>query len=106
MRAKKPKKNPFSKEFAPYGRYSGDAGSPDQWAGAFKERMSPQQINEILGEENEWTILGLKPGATQAEIKSAFRKKARETHPDFNPQKADGAEFRKVRAAFEKLTID
>jgi DnaJ-class molecular chaperone len=105
VKAKKPKKNPFASDYAPYGTYTdGERGNPDQWRDSFKERMSPEQINEILGEENEWTILGLKPGASPEQIKAAYRQKAKETHPDYNPG-LDGSAFRKVRAAYEKLAL-
>lgn len=52
-------------------------------------------------------ILKVRPGASQEEIKSAFRKRALECHPD---QAEEGRkeeaqeEFRRVREAFEVLT--
>lgn len=49
--------------------------------------------------------LGLQRGATVAEIKAAFNRRAKETHPDTNANttahKSD-AEFVRVRAAFEE----
>ena len=97
-------KTPFySPRFSPYGRYTdGIKGTPESWAESFKERMSPEKIQEILGDNNPYFILGLRPGASPLEIKSAFYKRAMETHPDRNPTK-NGDEFRKVRAAYEKL---
>ncbi len=94
----------FDKNYAPYGTYKGARGNPDEWAHAFKERMSYEQIDKILGTDTPWAILGIKPGATQAEIKVAYRKRAQETHPDVNPTK-DRLEFQKVQAAYEKLTV-
>ncbi len=93
----------FDADYAPYGTYEGPRGTPDEWASAFKERMTPEQIEKILGAETPWSILGIKPGATQAEIKKAYFKRAKETHPDHNPDK-DRSEFQKVQAAYEKLT--
>ena len=40
-----------------------------------------------------YAILGVQPGATQKEITSAYRKLARQFHPDANPGDA-GAEER------------
>ena len=53
---------------------------------------------------NYYDILGVNKDATQAEIKSAFRKKARELHPDVN--KAPDAEdkFKELGKAYETLS--
>jgi hypothetical protein len=49
---------------------------------------------------SSWAVLGLAPGASLAEVKQAFRKRALETHPD---QGGDPAQFRAAHAAYEKL---
>lgn len=100
---KKKRPSVWSDNYRPYGRNTGPKGNPMEWASAFKARFSDVEIQEIIGEDDPWGILGLKPGATQDEIKSAFRKKAVETHPDRNPG-LDGSAFRRVKAAFDKLT--
>ena len=57
-----------------------------------------------------YEILGLKPGASQAQIKEAYRKQARTWHPDrfFNSpqlkQKAE-EEFKKINEAYQQLKI-
>ena len=55
---------------------------------------------------NYYEILGVSKDATSAEIKSAFRKKARELHPDVN--KAPDAEerFKELGKAYETLSND
>ncbi|MBX5483912.1 MAG: J domain-containing protein, partial [Myxococcaceae bacterium] len=55
--------------------------------------------------EDLYTVLGVGRGATDAEIKKAYRKAARKYHPDVNPgDKKAEEEFKKVNAAFEILS--
>ncbi|MFB6098364.1 MAG: DnaJ domain-containing protein, partial [Salinibacter sp.] len=52
-------------------------------------------------------ILGVNPGASQEEIKSAFRRRALECHPDQadeGEKEAAQQEFLRVREAFEALS--
>lgn len=55
--------------------------------------------------EDFYTILGLSKGATAAEIKKAYRKKAIQYHPDKNPGDATAeANFKKAAEAYEILS--
>lgn len=60
--------------------------------------------NEVL---NPYDILGLQPKASLAEIKKAFRQKARENHPDAHRNKEDKVkadkEFKKLLHAYQSL---
>ena len=47
-------------------------------------------------------VLGISPHATQAEIRSAYRKRAQETHPDSSGGSHE--EFIRVQAAYRALT--
>jgi DnaJ-class molecular chaperone len=45
----------------------------------------------VLGEQDYYQILGLKRGATEDQIKKAFKKMAIKFHPDKNKDDPDGA---------------
>lgn len=48
--------------------------------------------------------LGLSPTATQDEIRRAYRRLARKTHPDRNPEADAEARFQEVKEAYEVLS--
>ena len=51
-----------------------------------------------------YEILGVKREATQAEIKSAYRKLAKKYHPDVNKTPEASAKFKDINEAFEVLS--
>ncbi|MCL2068295.1 MAG: molecular chaperone DnaJ [Oscillospiraceae bacterium] len=52
-----------------------------------------------------YDILGLKKGASEDEIKKAYRKLAKQHHPDLNPDSKDAeAKFKEVGEAYEVLS--
>lgn len=52
-----------------------------------------------------YEVLGVKKSASEAEIKSAFRKQARKYHPDVNPgDKSAEDKFKEVNEAYEVLS--
>lgn len=51
-----------------------------------------------------YQILGLEPGATQEEIKKAYRKKAMKYHPDLNKGKDAHRRFMEILEAYEYLS--
>ncbi len=64
--------------------------------GTGSERKPPQDYYDTLG---------LRPNATQAEIKSAYWKLAKENHPDKKPGDAEAeARFKEVNEANEMLS--
>lgn len=57
--------------------------------------------------DDHYTTLGIKKGATTAEIKKAYKKLARKYHPDLNPNNKEAeANFKKITLAHEILSDD
>lgn len=55
--------------------------------------------------DDPYQILGLKRDATEAEIRTAYRKLAKRHHPDLNPGKPEAAErFKQINAANDLLS--
>ena len=52
-----------------------------------------------------YNILGVKRDATEAEIKSAYRKLARKYHPDVNKTKEAESKFKDINEAYEVLAV-
>lgn len=53
-----------------------------------------------------YEVLGIQKGASEDEIKKAYRKKARENHPDLHPEKADECEekMKEINEAYAVLS--
>ncbi|PRQ72381.1 hypothetical protein AAT19DRAFT_16305 [Rhodotorula toruloides] len=67
-----------------------------------EEREERRRRAKAARETNHYTVLGIAVGATQTQIRIAYRKKALETHP----HKGGCAEkFKKVQAAYEALCV-
>ena len=54
--------------------------------------------------EDCYQILGVKPGATIAEIRRAYREKVKKYHPDVSGDEATAEHFKKIVRAYEILT--
>jgi len=82
-------------------------GSAWEWKKSFHQRMNKEEADEILGTDDPYEILGVKRGASNIEIKSAFRKLAKIWHPDLNPGRIDEAtaKMKKINAAYSLLIM-
>src|SRR5437868_12845772 len=58
-----------------------------------------------MATQTPYEVLGVKPNATAEEIRKAYRKLAKEFHPDLNPGKpAAEARFKAVASAYDLLS--
>jgi molecular chaperone DnaJ len=58
----------------------------------------------IMAKRDYYDVLGVSRGASEAEIKKAYRAKAKEFHPDRNADKPDAeAKFKEVNEAYDAL---
>jgi len=64
-----------------------------------RERRFAERAMRRFG--TEYALLGVQPGATQTQIKRAYRQKARALHPD---KGGDEAEMKRLNEAYQKLT--
>ena len=53
-----------------------------------------------------YSVLGVSRDANSDEIKKAYRKLAREHHPDVNPDPASAEKFKEITTAYEILSDD
>src|SRR3954469_2971513 len=76
------------------------SGPPGSWSPRRRRRRNPRAMPESL-----YDTLGVKKGASSDEIKKAYRKLARQFHPDTN-QGDRGAEerFKQVQTAYDVLS--
>ena len=56
-----------------------------------------------MADSNHYKTLNVSPNASQAEIKQAYRRLAKQHHPDSNQGAVDGEGIIRINAAYEVL---
>eukprot|EP01084_Bolivina_argentea_P204119 348534_1 len=67
-------------------------------------RQKNQRLTSLMMAADYYKTLGVSNGASQREIKSAFRQAARKYHPDVNPDPKDTEKFKQITSAYEVLS--
>ena len=58
-----------------------------------------------MAQRNPYEVIGVKPEATEAEIRTAYRKLAKRHHPDLNPgNKEAEARFKEIASAYDLIS--
>ena len=78
----------------------GQDPGPPPMAAAERPASKPSKPRSQAEGISAWSVLGLPPGASLAEVKRAFQRRALETHPDHG---GAAEEFQRVQHAYEKL---
>jgi molecular chaperone DnaJ len=60
----------------------------------------------VANKRDYYEVLGVSKSASKDEVKSAFRKLARQYHPDVNKEKDAGDKFKEIGEAYEVLSDD
>ena len=69
-----------------------------------RNRVRRRYLSVSVAFLNPYSTLGISPGASKKEVKNAYRKKAKECHPDLHPgDEKKAAEFIKVQEAYESI---
>lgn len=68
-----------------------------------RERSAPSPGPSRVRDTSHWRVLGLSPGASEVEIKRAYRRLARTVHPDLHPG-ASPEERRALEVQFAEIT--
>lgn len=102
------KKARFAKLMASYKQYDPSVdgyGSVSQWRESWEQVMGVEQAQEVLGDDNPLTILGLTKTPTREILKSAYRKKVMENQDCFRADATPDqqAKAKRIIAAYSML---
>lgn len=83
-----------------YGTYEGEKGNPGQWSSSFGFTFeNSNSVKSIMG-MTAYSILDLKPSASDDAVRNAFRKLAKRYHPD---KGGNRNKFEEITTAYETI---
>lgn len=98
-----PRKTNCSQNNSQYS-YSENSES-EQYTGSNDSNQNTYTYENTANEDDYYEILGLKKGASQDEIKAAYRKLSKKYHPDVNDAANASVVFRLINEAYNALVI-
>lgn len=80
-------------------------GNSNQWKKQFQNRISKEEAEEIMANDDPWAILGVTHKSTHQEIKKAFYRMAMCWHPDVSRESLEKSTkmMQKINAAYSLL---
>ena len=104
--AKHRRKEDFLGNYATYDPEHDGYGSSSEWKRNFSKRMSTEEAEDILDNDDPWTVLKVKRNASPSEIKKAFYSMAMYWHPDVShePVEKSTKMMQKINAAYSLLS--
>lgn len=96
------KKKGFMDGYKTYNTSDG-FGSRESWQKSFNTRMGYDDAVNILDSKNPYDILGVVIGCSINDIKKAFRKLAKQYHPDVNQSPDANEKIKQIIAAYTIL---
>ena len=99
------RKADFMSGYRHYDPESEGFGNSNQWKKQFQNRMSQEEAEEVIEDDDPWSILGVARNATFEEIRKAFYAKAMHWHPDVSHEPVESATkmMQKINAAYSLL---
>ena len=97
--------NKFLSGYKTYDPEKEGYGNPGEWRKAFYQKMTTDEAQAILNEDDPYIVLGIPRNASKDVIRRAFYKMAMQWHPDRNPDNLAKAEamMKKINAAYHLL---
>ena len=74
------------------------------WRRQFSQSAKNRRLDHRIKQKCNYDVLGVKPGASSAEIKSAYYEKSKKYHPDRNKEPGSEQKFQEVNNAYEVLS--
>ena len=98
-----PRRKITAKKETQYSESTNDNSQNEQSSNSHESYQNTETYQSSQTEDDYYEILGLKKGATQEEIKAAYRKLSKKYHPDVNDAANASVVFRLINEAYNAL---